>query len=357
MNEYPPCFWDSLSSDPRPVWLYGTGNGADKILDAAERFGIRISGVFASDGFVRNRTFRGFPVVRYAEVRERCGDDFVILPAFGTNRPEVAAFIRELDARHTLIIPEVPLYGGELFDSRYAAGHEKELEDARSLLADERSVRLFDDAVSFHLTGSLSCLGDTEPFAVTCASLLGGGRIRTAVDGGAFRGDTARDMIEAVRPERILAVEADPKTAAKLAACAAEESRAEVVPVNAALWDEDGFVSYASGGSRGSGQEGRNLRSREIRIHSLTLDTLLARESADFIKLDVEGAEERAIRGGETAIRRDEPSMAVSLYHRTDDLWRLPGLIRRLLPRHRLYLRRVPCIPMWDLTLWAVRTG
>ena len=355
MSEHPPCFWDELSSDPRPVWLYGTGNGADKILDTAARFGIRISGVFASDGFVRDRTFRGFPVVRYSEVRERCGDDFVILQAFGTNRPEVVAFIRELDARHTLIIPEVPLYGGELFDSRYAAAHEKELAETRSLLADERSTRLFDDAVSFRLTGRLSCLRDTEPFALTCASLLGGERIGTAVDGGAFRGDTARDMIEALRPDRILAVEADPKTAAKLASFAAEETRAEVTPVNAALWDEDGSVSYASGGSRGSGQEGRSLRSREIRVPSLTLDTLLARESADFIKLDVEGAEERAVRGGETVIRRDEPSMAVSLYHRTDDLWRLPERIHRLLPRHRLYLRRVLCIPMWDLTLWAVR--
>ena len=48
-------------------------------------------------------------------------------------------------------------------------------------------------------------------------------------------------------------------------------------------------------------------------------------------------------------------SLAVSLYHRTDDLFALPRLVHALLPTHRLYLRRVPCLPMWDLTLYAVR--
>lgn len=355
MRELPPCLWDELRGERRPIWLYGTGNGADKILDTAERFGIPIAGVFASDGFVRDRSFRGFPVLSYGGVRERCGEDFVILLAFGSNRPEVMTFIRELDARHTLRIPEVPLYGGALFDSRYAEDHRKELNEVRAMLADERSKALFDNAVEFRLTGKLSCLTDTEPFGVTCSSLLGSHEIPAAVDGGAFRGDTARDMIDTLRLRKILAIEADPKTAEKLGVFAEQETRAAVVPVNAALWDADGTVLCAAGGSRGSGKDGKNRRSRTVTIPSLTLDTLLTHESADFIKLDVEGAEERAIRGGETVIRRDQPSMAVSLYHRTEDLWQLPRMIRALLPRHRLYLRRVPCIPMWDLTLWATR--
>ncbi len=355
MRDLPPCLWDELTRETRPIWLYGTGNGADKILDAAGRFGIPIAGVFASDGFVRDRSFRGFPVLSYGGVRERCGEDFVILLGFGSNHPEVMTFIRELDARHTLRIPEVPLYGGALFDSRYAKDHRKELDEVRAMLEDERSKALFDDAVEFRLTGKLSCLTDTELFGVTCSSLLGPREIITAVDGGAFRGDTALEMIDALRPRKILAIEADPKTAEKLGAYAGQEARAAVVPVNAALWDADGTVPCAVGGSRGSGQDGKNRRSRTVTIPALTLDTLLTHESADFIKLDVEGAEERAIRGGETVIRRDQPSMAVSLYHRTEDLWQLPLLIRALLPRHRLYLRRVPCIPMWDLTLWAIR--
>ena len=119
MRDFPPSFWEELPRDPRPIWIWGTGNGADKIMDEANRFGIPVAGVFASDGFVRNRFFRGYPVLSLSQVRERCGDDIVILLAFGSNRPDVMALIREMDTRHTLIIPEVPLFGGDLFDEDY----------------------------------------------------------------------------------------------------------------------------------------------------------------------------------------------------------------------------------------------
>ena len=69
----------------------------------------------------------------------------------------------------------------------------------------------------------------------------------------------------------------------------------------------------------------------------------------------VEGAEDSALDGGRETILRCAPNMAVSLYHRTDDLYALVNWIHGILPEHRLYLRRVPCIPMWDLNLFAVR--
>ena len=57
MREYTEndCLWLRLAGEKLSVVLYGTGNGADKILDACIKYGIKISGVFAGDGFVRNR--------------------------------------------------------------------------------------------------------------------------------------------------------------------------------------------------------------------------------------------------------------------------------------------------------------
>ena len=39
-----------------PVVLYGTGDGADRLIDDLNKLGVAVSGVFASDGFVRERT-------------------------------------------------------------------------------------------------------------------------------------------------------------------------------------------------------------------------------------------------------------------------------------------------------------
>ena len=51
--------WSVLADASSPILLYGTGDGADKILSVMEEKGLRASGFFASDGFVRDRYFRG----------------------------------------------------------------------------------------------------------------------------------------------------------------------------------------------------------------------------------------------------------------------------------------------------------
>ena len=67
--------WDKLSNTEKPLFLYGTGNGGDKIISALERAGASLTGVFASDGFVRDRFFRGFKVMAYSDVIDKYGYD------------------------------------------------------------------------------------------------------------------------------------------------------------------------------------------------------------------------------------------------------------------------------------------
>ena len=62
--------WAYLAKTQRPIFLYGMGDGADKILNVLLSRGISIQGIFASDAFVRGHSFRGFPVRRYRDVLE-----------------------------------------------------------------------------------------------------------------------------------------------------------------------------------------------------------------------------------------------------------------------------------------------
>ncbi len=347
--------WDELASETRPIFLYGTGNGGDKILAALEKYNVTLTGVFASDGFVRDRYFHDYHVRAYSDVVAEYGNDIVVLLAFGTTLDSVKEFIYFLDRKHDLRIPDVPLYGGDLFDMEYFSAHRNILTETAELFADEVSKKLFYDAVNFRLTGKTDYLTDTGDAVQSLTELFGGQKIGTMLDGGAFKGDSAAEFIEGVHPKRIFAVEADPKTFVKLSAYAESEERAEVIPVHAALFDRDGEMEYVSSGSRGSGKNGQNHRASGKTVPMQTIDTICTGMDVDLIKLDVEGAEESALNGGRETIRRCSPNMAVSLYHRTDDLYALVNMVHKLLPDHRLYLRRVPCIPMWDLNLFAVR--
>ena len=45
--------WERLQSESRPIVLYGMGDGAEKIFSVCKERGIPVSGVMASDAFVR----------------------------------------------------------------------------------------------------------------------------------------------------------------------------------------------------------------------------------------------------------------------------------------------------------------
>ena len=62
-------------------------------------------------------------------------------------------------------------------------------------------------------------------------------------------------------------------------------------------------------------------------------------EPLTLIKMDIEGAEQSALRGCARHIREDRPKLALSVYHNFEDLWKLPRMIDELAPGYRFYLR------------------
>ena len=64
LPEYPveTDMWDKLKNEKRPIMVYGMGNGADKLFDRFLLYGIEVKEVFASDGFVRGHSYRGYKV-------------------------------------------------------------------------------------------------------------------------------------------------------------------------------------------------------------------------------------------------------------------------------------------------------
>lgn len=62
-------------------------------------------------------------------------------------------------------------------------------------------------------------------------------------------------------------------------------------------------------------------------VSMTTLDTYVEQagiERVDFIKMDIEGAELGALQGAASTLARFKPRLAISLYHRPDDLLRIP---------------------------------
>ena len=143
--------WERAQQTKKPVLIYGTGNGADKIIDELSRLGIPVSGIFASDGFVRNRTFRGFPVMGYTQAKEQFGD-FLTLISFGSQREDViSGFLKVAEERETYSV-DVPVYGDNIFNREFFESHKDGIEKVYSLLEDDKSREVYENVIGFKLT-------------------------------------------------------------------------------------------------------------------------------------------------------------------------------------------------------------
>ena len=146
--------YDRLRREEHPVVLYGTGNGAEKLIHHLDSFGITLSGIFVSDDFVRNRSFCGHKVESFAALQERLGEVTVVL-GFATDRPELLESIKELSRRVNgrLYVPEVPVFGNDIFTPRLLAEKSEDIRRLYEALADDRSRRVLEGLIRFKISG------------------------------------------------------------------------------------------------------------------------------------------------------------------------------------------------------------
>jgi FkbM family methyltransferase len=173
------------------------------------------------------------------------------------------------------------------------------------------------------------------------------------VDCGAFTGDTIEAFMAARggRFERIVAIEPDAVSRRALQTRIDDWSQAGIGPIRVepvAAGSRRGTLRFETTGTAGS-----SVGAGTDTVDVAPLDEILADCRPTYIKFDVEGAEHDALLGASGAIRANMPVLAVCLYHRPEDLWDLPLLIRSLGPDYLLFLRRYSD-ERWETVCYAV---
>lgn len=357
--------WRYLQSTDKKICLYGMGNGADKIISVAEKYNIEISDFFASDGFVRGHIFHGKRVLSYSETCEKYGkENMIVLLSFATRLDDVLENIYRIDSECELYAPDVPVFGDEIFNFEFFEAHKDEIKWAREVLSDDESKRIFDCIVNYKLTGKISYLRDAENSVSDCyENILGAEDFRVTADLGAYNGDSARELMGyAKNLKKIVAFEPDRRNFRKLSEWGATVESVEIEGVNLGAWDKKETLYFDGSGNRNASMadnasqfsDAINSRKKKIiEVEVDSLDNILCGEGVDYVKYDVEGSEREAILGSAQTIRNFAPSLLVSLYHRSADIFELPKLLLEICPEYSLYLRRFKYIPAWDINLYA----
>ena len=327
----------------KPIVLYGTGNGADKIVDRLIEDGTwgKVKGIFASSGFVRDRYFRGIKVESYEAVKSRLGDMIVLL-CFGSSLPDVISNVERIASENELYAPQVPVYGSGIFDLEYYNCHKQELDDACSLMADEQSVRTFKNTVDYFLSGDIKLLKECEATADDEYRLTHIGENALYLDLGAFTGDTVLEY-KKVFPSisSVIAVEPDMRNYRKL--CENTSGIDGITCINSLITDTCGIAHINQGKGRGVHEQKTGTD-----ITCTTIDSIIDGRKTAIIKFDVEGNELKALKGAVNTISDQKPVLHIACYHRSSDLFEIPLFVSSIRNDYRIYMRHRKHLLNWD---------
>ena len=162
----------------------------------------------------------------------------------------------------------------------------------------------------------------------------------TFVDAGVLNLDTSlRFAEECVRRNitdyKIYAFEPDESSYKKCMTVKDQHPEMDIVLYNKGLWSCDTTVSFETTGTASS----RITDKKDAdRIEVVSLDSCV-KEKVTFIKMDIEGAESEALKGCQNTIKHYRPKLAISVYHKKEDIVEIPKYIKGLVPDYHLYLR------------------
>ncbi len=160
------------------------------------------------------------------------------------------------------------------------------------------------------------------------------------IDAGGHLGESTNHALK-MGAELVVAIEPDPLNAEAFRRNLADPIKAgRVKLIEKALWDSEGTLTLHR--HETSAQTTAALGSAhgaEISVPMTTLDRIVQElnlERVDFIKMDIEGAEQPALRGAVQTLKQNRPILAIGSYHKRDDLDGIPRIVQGAEPRYTM---------------------
>ena len=163
----------------------------------------------------------------------------------------------------------------------------------------------------------------------------------TFIDCGCLNGNTSLEFVDWCKNEYKGIVSFEPNQE-MIGVCKEMYERAlfhDVRLVEKGVWSRpDKLKFYVNDGAFMGGARIKETGNRTIDVDSI--DNVLEGEEATFIKMDVEGSEYEALIGAEKTIKKYKPRLALSIYHKPEDIIEIPYIVLTYNPDYRFAIRQ-----------------
>jgi FkbM family methyltransferase len=333
----------------KAVLIYGAGSFGREVYKLVSGYGIKVLAFLDQKGSA-GRTLLGLPVYRADDmtlghdIKEGTTVLFSIVMD-RDSRLEVMAFIRRQGFRDIIEAQSIRCLqvqpddcGDSDAGKEYLVSRRSVILKAAALWGDDESVRTYMCNVAAHVSRTYNGCREhrlSEQYFPGDINLYGG--YCRFIDCGAYIGDTLEALVSRnIKVEAAALIEPAEANFRELAKTA-DRLKAKVrqmIIFPCAVSDTTGMSPFAGDGGSGTLHE-----QGESMVMTVALDDILKGFRPTFIKMDVEGAEIRALQGAEKMIRESRPDLAICVYHCINHLWDVPHLIAGWDLGYRFYLR------------------
>ena len=340
--------------------IYGAGKKGQQIANIISQKGYSLLGFIDIDP--KATSLFDFPVKRITEWKKELDfKNITLIIGIHNHHVSVAKIAKDLSAYSfaRIMTPfEIHRFFPDSFEDHYwltSCAHYAELFASMpilaSLLSDPISQHLFESLIQFRLTGNYAVLPEPDAGIQYLPQDIPSWQTpMNFVDCGAYTGDTIHDFFEAgIDLKSIIAFEPDHKNFIQLTNFVESlppKPLTLCIPSGVGNKTEIKYINAEGAASRISTEEG-------IPIPVISLDDILGNFSPTLIKMDIEGNELDALHGAEKNLKRHRPNLAISIYHKPEDIWEIPNYLDSLNLGYQFFLR---CHGhnSFDLVLYAI---
>nr|WP_325212014.1 FkbM family methyltransferase [uncultured Oscillibacter sp.] len=342
------------------IYLYGAGYHLSFTVQFMQKYGLPIKAILDTNrsGEYYGSPDKGFrngdeiPIIKFDQFlaeRDPMRECWFVIAA-----PSAEESIRKTIGQHfpqaCVFSFEVQLYavyfGLEDIEAyrTYLLEHKDEILLLYDTLADDKSRETLVSVLKGRLSGELAYFqGCCVPDQYYPSDVIHLSEGEVMVELGSYDGGTLLEFIQRCPGYRAAyCFEPDVKLQPQLKAIekqqAAQGKQVHVIPKGA--WDCSTVLNLSSEGtSKGNTRIlDRGELERSYTIETAAVDEVVT-EPVSYMKMDIEGAEMRALHGAEKQIRENHPKLAVCVYHKNEDILEIWDYLRKLVPEYRFYLR------------------
>lgn len=333
---------DDLARSTTPTLMYGAGVFAYVLQRYLEQCGITVQAAIVDRAYAGAENYVELPVLVTEDSAQQLANANIVIGV--TNYPPVVEHLQRLGARHIHVmdIPDYLNMPRPFMDQTFVGEHASEFSRTLDLFADDLSRQTYIASINCKVSENLSYVSEVvkldelyfpkDEFPLT--------ESETLLDVGGYTGDTVHEFHRLMcgKYTGIISLEPSPENFKVLESTAQAYGTERVIAVPVGAWDSKTTLRFTP---KKQHIDNQITESGPESISVDTIDNILADlgRSVSIIKLDINGAEYRALQGARQTIQKNRPRVITRL-HTKEDYYRIPLLLKSFLPSMKLYLRQ-----------------